>query len=141
MDPAAPTDSKSSGTFRCSSVNSGVDDPPGVQNFSRCPARTPPARSSSSASVMPSGASYWPGTVTWPLSEKMPYPVDRPVPIPANQAAPLVTIDGTDAIDSTLLITVGQEYRPSTAGNGGFSRGWPRKPSSESSSAVSSPQM
>ena len=54
----------------------GVDDPPGVQNFSRCPALTPPARSSSSRSVMPSGASYWPGVVTCPLSEKMPNPVD-----------------------------------------------------------------
>src|SRR5262249_37996354 len=86
----------------------GVDDPPGVQNFSRCPDRTPPARSSSSRSVMPSGASYWPGTVTCPLREKMPNPVDFWVPIPANQAAPSVMIDGTEAIDSTLLITVGQ---------------------------------
>ena len=43
-------------------MSSGVDDPPGVQNFSRCPARTPPAYSSSSRSVMPSGASYCPGT-------------------------------------------------------------------------------
>ena len=42
-------------------MNSGVDEPPGVQNFSRCPARMPPARSSSSRSVVPSGASYWPG--------------------------------------------------------------------------------
>ncbi|MDT7585426.1 MAG: NADH-quinone oxidoreductase subunit, partial [Pseudonocardiales bacterium] len=30
---------------------------------------------------------------------------------------------------------------PAVAGNGGFSRGCPRRPSSESSSAVSSPQM
>ena len=72
MDPAAATDSKSSGTSRCWSVSSGVDEPPGVQNFSRCPARIPPARSSSSRSVMPSGASYWPGVVTCPDSEKMP---------------------------------------------------------------------
>ncbi len=47
-------------------MNSGVDEPPGVQNFSRCPARMPPASSSSSRSVVPSGASYWPGRVTWP---------------------------------------------------------------------------
>ena len=50
-------------------------------------------------------------------------------------------IQGTLAIDSTLLTTVGHAYRPEVAGNGGFSRGWPRYPSSESSSAVSSPQM
>ncbi len=68
-------------------------------------------------------------------------PLDFSVPIEANQSAPLSMIDGTDAIDSTLLITVGQPYRPATAGNGGRSRGWPRRPSSESSSAVSSPQM
>ncbi len=122
-------------------MSSGVDEPPGVQNFSWCPARMPPARSSSSRSVMPSGASYWPGVVTWPDSEKMPKPWDFSVPRPANQSAPLRTIDGTEAIDSTLLTTVGQAYRPATAGNGGRSRGWPRKPSSESSSAVSSPQM
>ena len=50
-------------------------------------------------------------------------------------------IDGTLEIDSTLLITVGLAYRPSTAGNGGRFRGRPRYPSSEVSSAVSSPQM
>ena len=48
---------------------------------------------------------------------------------------------GTLAMVPTLLTTVGQAYRPCVAGNGGRSRGWPRKPSSESSSAVSSPQM
>src|SRR4051812_6084901 len=69
MEPAAPTPSKSSGTSRWSSVSSGVDEPPGVQNFSGRPPRMPPARSISSRSVMPSGASYWPGLVMWPLSE------------------------------------------------------------------------
>ena len=48
---------------------------------------------------------------------------------------------GTLAMVPTLLTTVGLAYRPWVAGNGGRSRGWPRKPSSESSSAVSSPQM
>jgi hypothetical protein len=33
---------------------------------------------------------------------------------------------GTFISVSTLFTTVGQAYRPSTAGNGGFSRGWPR---------------
>ena len=48
------------------------------------------------------------------------------MPIPANQLAPLAMIDGTLAIVSTLLTTVGQAYRPSIAGNGGLSLGWPR---------------
>jgi hypothetical protein len=60
---------------------------------------------------------------------------------PGEPVVPLSTMDGTLAIDSTLLTTVGHAYRPATAGNGGLSRGWPRRPSSESSSAVSSPQM
>ncbi len=68
-------------------------------------------------------------------------PLDFSVPIEENHAAPKRRMLGTEAIDSTLLITVGQAYRPATAGNGGRSRGWPRRPSRESSSAVSSPQM
>ena len=56
-----------------SPVKSGVDDPPGVQNWWR-PARMPPASSSSSRRVMPSGASYWPGRVTCPDSENRPKP-------------------------------------------------------------------
>ena len=50
-------------------------------------------------------------------------------------------MNGTLAMVSTLLTVVGAAYRPAAAGNGGLSRGWPRRPSSESSSAVSSPQM
>ena len=37
----------------------------------------------------------------------MPKPLDFSVPIEANQSAPLSTMLGTEAIDSTLLITVG----------------------------------
>ena len=48
---------------------------------------------------------------------------------------------GTEATDSTLFTTVGRAYKPAIAGNGGRRRGWPRKPSSESRSAVSSPQI
>ena len=48
------------------------------------------------------------------------------MPSPANQSAPLAMIDGTLAIDSTLLMTVGLAYRPSTAGNGGRFLGRPR---------------
>ena len=52
-------------------------------------------------------AVFGPGRVTWPDSEKMPKPLDFSVPIEANQSAPLATIEGTLAIDSTLLMTVG----------------------------------
>ena len=48
---------------------------------------------------------------------------------------------GRYASVSTLFTTVGSPYNPLIAGNGGFSRGSPRLPSSEFSSPVSSPQM
>ena len=37
----------------------------------------------------------------------MPKPLDFSVPIEANHSAPLPMMLGTEAIDSTLLITVG----------------------------------
>lgn len=107
----------------------------------RCPSRMPPLMSSSWRRVMPSGASYWPGLVTCPLSEYSVKPGDFSLPIDLNQSLPLFRIAGTEAMDSTLFTTVGQAYRPATAGKGGRSRGCPRRPSSESRSAVSSPQM
>ena len=62
-------------------------------------------------------------------------PPDLPMPTPANHLPPLVTMSGRFMIVSTLLTTVGALNRPFTAGNGGFSRGQPRLPSSELSSA------
>src|SRR4026208_467022 len=112
---------------------------------------------------MPIGSSYTPGFTTWPDTQTMrgppdlappppPHPTrpdtqtmrvppDLPMPTPANHSPPLVTMSGRFMIVSTLLTTVGALNRPFTAGNGGFSRGQPRLPSSELSSPVSSPQM
>ena len=69
IEPAPATPSKSSGTSRCSAVSSGVDEPPGVQNFRLCPGFMPPASSISSRSVMPIEHSYWPGLAIRPDSE------------------------------------------------------------------------
>ena len=68
-------------------------------------------------------------------------PVEVSVPSVAYSAPLIRMMAGTVLSVSTLLISVGPWYRPSMAGNGGFSRGLPRLPSSESSSPVSSPQM
>ncbi len=68
-------------------------------------------------------------------------PPDRPTPSSANLAPPSAMMNGTFIRVSTLLTMVGSSNRPLTAGNGGLSRGQPRLPSSELSSAVSSPQM
>ena len=67
----------------------------------------PPESSSSWRMVMPIGASNWPGRATWPDSEYSVKPLDFSEPIFLNQAAPLAMIAGTEAMDSTLLITVG----------------------------------
>src|SRR5690348_6183573 len=57
------------------------------------------------------------------------------------QSAPRLMMCGTAASVSTLLIVVGCANRPDTAGKGGLMRGFPRRPSMEFMSAVSSPQM
>ena len=62
-------------------------------------------------------------------------------PKPANHSAPRRKMVGATATVSTLVTVVGQPYKPTPAGNGGFSRGFPCLPSSDSISAVSSPQM
>src|SRR3954470_22565166 len=62
-------------------------------------------------------------------------------PRAANHCGPFRRIVGADAKLCVLLIVVGAPYRPNAAGNGGLKRGLPCLPSSESSSAVSSPQM
>ena len=62
------------------------------------------------------------------LSQIMPYPLR-------------FKIVGITDIVSTLLTVVGNPYKPTPAGNGGFSLGWPFLPSKLSNNAVSSPQM
>jgi hypothetical protein len=110
IEPAAPTDSKSSGTSRCSSVNSGVDDHPGVQNLIVLfGSRMPPASSISSRMVMPSGASYWPGLLDVPGEAE---DAEAGGLLGAhrglNQSGPCRMIPGTEAMDSTLLTDVGR---------------------------------
>ena len=68
-------------------------------------------------------------------------PVFFGFPIEANHFAPLLNIVGTTAIVSTLLIIVGQPYKPINAGKGGFSLGCPFLPSKLSNNAVSSPHI
>src|SRR5579863_9703870 len=60
-------------------------------------------------------------------------------PSPAYHSPPLCRMEGTAESVSTLLITVGDPYKPTTAGKGGRMRGYPRLPSSDSIRADSSP--
>ena len=56
-----------------------------------------------------------------------------------NHAGPRRRIVGDTDIVSQFVTVVGHPYRPALAGNGGFRRGLPCLPSSDSSCALSSP--
>ena len=77
---------------------------------------------------------------TFPPKANTLVPFDFSVPILAYHSAPFKIILVILAYVSTLLINVGFPNNPSFAGNGGFNLGWPRLPSIDSKSAVSSPQ-
>ena len=121
----------------------GTDEPPGITAFSRPqPPRTPPQwRSISSRRGIDMDSSTTQGCSTWPEMAKILVPVLFARPMPANQSPPRRRISGTTAMVSTLFTVVGQPYSPELAGNGGFSRGMPLRPSRDSSSPVSSPQI
>lgn len=68
-------------------------------------------------------------------------PVFLGLPKEENHVPPLLQMLGATATVSTLVTVVGQPNTPTSAGNGGFSRGLPCLPSSDSMRAVSSPQM
>ena len=101
----------------------------------------PPAISSNSENGVPSRISKLPGFDTWPDTEKIFAPPLLGLPRFMNHSAPLRMIAGTEAKVSVLLIVVGRPNKPKLAGNGGLKRGMPFLPSSDSISAVSSPQM
>src|SRR5580693_6090128 len=94
-----------------------------------------------SRKVVPLGSSYTPGLLTCPLTQKSRFPPFFSHPNFAYHSAPLLMMGGTQAMVSTLLMTVGQPKRPTTAGKGGLRRGNPFLPSRDSSRAVSSPQI
>src|SRR6185437_1040288 len=119
----------------------GTDEPPGITAFSLRPPLTPPAYSNRSLNGTPIGNSKLPPFSTCPETEKITVPPELAGPRPANQVGPLRRMVGTEAKLCVLLIVVGAPYRPKLAGNGGLKRGLPGLPSSESSNAVSSPQM
>ena len=89
-------------------MSSGVDEPPGVQNFSGCPARIAAGELEQLAQRdAERGLVLARGGRRGRTASTCRSPVDFSVPIERNQSAPSSTIDGTLAIDSTLLTTVG----------------------------------
>src|ERR671913_1516117 len=93
----------------------------------------------SSFSVTFIGASNTPGRLTAPLTQNSFGPPFFSGPSDAYHSAPFVKTSGTLHNVSTLFTAVGHFHAPSTAGNGGLNLGCARLPSSDSSSAVSSP--
>src|ERR1700761_3924797 len=119
----------------------GQDDPPGITAFNLRPFQTPPTKAIKSLKGMPKGSSKLPGRSTCPETEKIRVPPEFCGPKPANQAAPLRMMVGTEAKLWVLLMVVGLPKSPKFAGNGGLKRGLPGLPSRDSSKAVSSPQI
>ncbi len=122
----------------------GTEEPPGTNAFNGLSSIIPPKYWSefmNSSTLRPNSISYTPGFLMCPEADISFVPVERPMPILAYSAPVLFTIHGTAAIDSTLFTTVGLAQSPLTAGNGGLILGLPLLPSSDSISAVSSPQM
>src|SRR5450755_3471075 len=117
------------------------EDPPGMTALSLRPFHTPPHSSIRSLKGIPIGNSRLHGFSTWPETEKITVPPEFTGPNPANQAAPLRMMVGTEAKLCVLLMVVGLPNKPKFAGNGGLKRGLPGLPSRDSSSAVSSPQI
>src|ERR1700729_3124540 len=117
------------------------EEPPGITALSLRPFHTPPTSSIRSLNGIPMGNSKLPGRSTWPETEKITVPPEFMGPNPANQAAPLRMMVGTDAKLCVLLMVVGLPNKPKLAGNGGLNRGFPRFPSRDSTRAGSSPQI
>ena len=121
--------------------STGTDEPPGITAFSLRPA----AHAAGHLEQLGERRAQRNLVVAGPLdvadTEKILVPPLFGLPMSRNASPPLRMIHGTAAKVSVLLIVVGLPYRPKLAGNGGLKRGWPFLPSSDSSSAVSSPQM
>src|SRR5208283_2848524 len=78
----------------------------------------PPILSTIFRKGVPIGTSIRPVLLILPANAKTLVPLLFSVPIPANQSAPLRMIGGTLAKVSTLLMSVGEDHKPLSAGNG-----------------------
>merc|ERR1719461_854158 len=109
--------------------------------LSQPPLTPPQCRSKSSRRVMDMDSSTVQGLFTCPEMQKSFVPELPARPKPLNQSPPRRQIVGATATVSTLATVVGQPNTPTSAGKGGFRRGFPCLPSRDSIRAVSSPQI
>ena len=120
IEPAAATESKSSGVSTWSAVSTGTDEPPGMIAFSFRPSGIPPPKlvDQLAERSCPSAPRNCPPLTTLPDSEKSRVPEEcwSGAPSFAYSAPPSSMIFGTVAIVSTLLIRLGDAYRPGERG-------------------------
>src|SRR5579863_147967 len=96
-------------------VNTGHDDPPGMNAFIFFPLRIPPPTSSIICFTgNPRRSSYTPGLLTWPVRQVSLVPPPFGTPRSANALPPLRMIGGTAQYVSTLFNTVGHWNAPDT---------------------------
>mmetsp|Transcript_29292 Transcript_29292/g.54331 ORF Transcript_29292/g.54331 Transcript_29292/m.54331 type:complete len:211 (+) Transcript_29292:837-1469(+) len=123
--------------------STGTDDPPGMHAWTEShPFLMPPqCFSISSRSGIDMDSSTTLGFFTWPDTPNSFVPLLFSFPNDENHDAPRRRMVGATATVSTFVTVEGQPNSPTPAGNGGFSRGLPCRPSRLSMRAVSSPQM
>ena len=116
------------------------DGPPDCTALNCLPFGGPPPISKiMSRNDVPKGTSARPVLVILPASAKTFVPLAFSVPMVEYHAPPRRMMMGTVDQVSTLLMLVGLPHKPDCAGNGGRGMGWPRRPSMDRMSAVSSP--
>src|SRR5579862_8536745 len=115
--------------------------PPVLAALNSYPAGTPPPMSNRIVRrEVPIGTSTRPVRAIRPASANTLVPGLAGDPVEANHAPPFSMMAGIFANVSTLLISVGCPHNPLSGGYGGLGTGWPRLPSIDAISAVSSPQ-
>ena len=121
----------------------GTLDPPGTipRRLSHPPTTPPQCFSTRSFNGILISSSTTQGLFTCPLMQNNLVPWFRSRPKLENQLEPRRQMVGETATVSTFATVVGQPKRPTSAGKGGFRRGLPCLPSSDSIKAVSSPQI
>merc|ERR1711935_789097 len=109
----------------------GVEEPPGMTHsrLSQPPMTSPQWILIRSLRGMLISSSTVQGLLTCPLMLKSLVPLFLWRPKPRNQSPPRLQMVGATATVSTLVTVVGQPNTQTSAGNGGFSLGFPCLPS------------